>query len=108
MSLDEQFDIFWDCFPNKKGKKVAFSAFKKAIRETTLKTMLDAIDAYKMHKPKWQDYCHPATWLNQGRWDDVWEPQEPEPDKTPPALAAFRKTIEELDRMNGYGQPQTH
>jgi hypothetical protein len=31
---------------------------------------LAAIKKYRREKPEWQEYAHPATWLNQRRWED--------------------------------------
>ncbi|MFQ6183633.1 hypothetical protein ACLMJV_17020 [Sinorhizobium meliloti] len=76
MTRDEQFDIFWKSFPNKKGKADARKAFDKAIKQTTLEAMLKAITAYVANKPDWQGYKHPATWLRAGCWDDEWEPAQ--------------------------------
>jgi cation diffusion facilitator CzcD-associated flavoprotein CzcO len=75
MTLEEQFDVFWKAYPIRVGKGAARTAFAKAIRKTSLATMLTAIEAYKAHKPAWKDYCHPSTWLNGERWDDEFEPQ---------------------------------
>lgn len=75
MTKEEQFDVFWKAYPNKKAKSDAQKAFAKAIKKTTLETMLEAIKAYKLHKPEWQSFRYPATWLNSGSWDDEWAPK---------------------------------
>ena len=67
------FDQFWDAYPRKIGKGHARRAFERALLLTDLETMLSALEAYKKHKPQQQDFCHPATWLNGERWEDVWE-----------------------------------
>lgn len=69
----DAFEVFWQSYPRRIGKGAARAAFARAIRLTTLETMLSAIEAYKVHKPHWQDFCHPSTWLNQERWEDCWE-----------------------------------
>jgi hypothetical protein len=75
------FETFWAAYPRRQSKGAARTAFDKAIRKTTLQTMLTAIDAYVRHKPAYQDFKHPSTWLNQECWDDEWEvpaaPQRP-------------------------------
>lgn len=73
MTKEEQFNVFWIAYPNKKGKLDAQKAFEKAIKKTTLEAMLEAIRAYKIHKPEWQSFKHPSTWLHAGSWDDEWE-----------------------------------
>lgn len=72
----EAFDVFWTAYPRRVGKGAARKAFAKAIKLTDLRTMLEAIDRYVAHKPDWQHYCHPATWLNGERWDDEWTTPE--------------------------------
>lgn len=74
---DEQFEIFWRAFPRRIGKGAARKAFDRAIRKTSLPVMLHAIEEYVEHKPGWQDFCHPATWLNAERWSDEWDTPRP-------------------------------
>lgn len=67
------FDLFWMAYPRKKGKKAAFQAYQKACREVPASKILEAVQRAKVHDPQWRkpEYIpHPATWLNQGRWDD--------------------------------------
>lgn len=71
---DDQFETFWKAYPRRVGKGTARTAFAKAIRKTNLPVILAAIEAYKAHKPGYQDFCHPSTWLNGERWDDEWLP----------------------------------
>lgn len=74
-----EFDVFWKAYPKKIGKEAARRAFAKATCD--LLTMLSAIEAQK-EWPQWkkddgQYIPNPATWLNQGRWDDeISEQQE--------------------------------
>lgn len=68
------FAEFWKAYPTKVGKKAAASAFKKAVRLTTVETMLGAIESQKRSKRWTEGYIpNPATWLNQGRWDDEFQ-----------------------------------
>lgn len=76
MTNEEQFTIFWNSFPRKVAKANARKAFMKHIKLTTLEVMLDAITKYVAHKPTYADYCHPASWLNGGRYEDEWEPAQ--------------------------------
>ena len=69
----DDFDEFWQAYPRKVAKKEARKAFEKAIREVSLPEILEAIEAYKRGKPEYCDFCHPSTWLNQGRWEDEYE-----------------------------------
>ena len=68
------FDLFWQAYPRKIGKLAAQKAWGKATKQwASPETIIAGIEPYKEHKPEWQDYCHPATWLNQGRWMDEYE-----------------------------------
>lgn len=83
MTLSEQFETFWRAYPRRVGKGAARKSFERAIRLTTLPTMLKAIEDYQRCKPAYQDFCHPSTWLNQERWDDEWTlPEKPQRDKS--------------------------
>ena len=69
------FDRFWNAYPKKVGKGAARTSFDRAKRKTTPQSIIDAVNAQR-HWDKWQEdggkyIPHPATWLNQGRWDDV-------------------------------------
>ena len=76
--MDAAFEQFWSAFPRKVGKGAARKAFAHAITLTTLDAMLAAL-RWQVTQPQWirdgGDYIpHPATWLNQERWED--EPME--------------------------------
>lgn len=78
-AASDAFETFWSHYPRRIAKGAARASFAKAIGKTTLEHMLSAIAAYIANKPAWQDYAHPATWLNQERWDDEWEAPKPAP-----------------------------
>lgn len=68
------FDEFWASYPKKVGKQSALKSFAKAIKTVDLQTLLTAIDRQK-RSSQWsrdngQYIPNPATWLNQGRWED--------------------------------------
>jgi len=72
---DGRFEAFWKAYPKKIGKDAAHKAFEKRKPNDALVTqMIRAIrvqcesDAWK--KDGGQFIPHPATWLNQGRWQD--------------------------------------
>lgn len=68
-----EFDTFWKMYPNKKGRAVAERCWSKlSANEKTL-----ALEALPKHcecdqwkKDAGQFIPHPATWLNQKRWED--------------------------------------
>lgn len=66
------FEIFWEAYPKRVAKTVAIKAWKKAIK---LKPPADIITcthnfALTVADKDPQFTPHPATWLNQMRWDD--------------------------------------
>ena len=69
------FKLFWDAYPKKVGKQAAVKSFTKALKQTDVDTMLKAIDTQKQSDQWRRDngryIPNPATWLNQGRWEDV-------------------------------------
>lgn len=79
-ALEDLFNRFWEAYPRKVGKDAARSAFaKRKPDEAMLTRMVTAIEAQKRTE-QWQrdggQYIpHPSTWLNQGRFDDVVQPQ---------------------------------
>lgn len=69
------FDAFWKAYPRKTAKKNAEQAWKKV--STPIDTILNAIERQKK-LPQWTKdngafIPHPATWLNQERWNDQLE-----------------------------------
>lgn len=72
----DHFDAFYKAYPRKVGKAPARKAFDKLkVTETMLSDIMTAIERDKASK-QWQDrqyIPHPATWLNQRRWEDEQE-----------------------------------
>lgn len=72
---EELFERFWSTYPKKVGKDAARRAFaKRKPDESLLADILAALERQK-HCTQWQrdngQYIpNPATWLNQGRWQD--------------------------------------
>ncbi len=73
-TFNDSFFAFWEAYPKKIGKKEAFRAWQKAVDKPDIDTILMAIrnqvnsDAWRRNDGQY--IPHPATWLNQGRWDD--------------------------------------
>ena len=69
---DGKFDMFWSVYPKKVGKEAARKAFKKV--KVNINVILSAVEEQK-YCEQWlkdggQYIPNPATWLNQGRWED--------------------------------------
>lgn len=67
------FEEFWKTYPRKVGKAAAEKAWGKA-KGVELATILQAIERARSTE-QWQKdggqfIPYPATWLNEGRWDD--------------------------------------
>jgi hypothetical protein len=66
------FEDFWRAYPNKVGKDAAkrkFDALRKSGR-VEFADLMGGLERYKASKPPDREWCHPTTWLNQGRWQD--------------------------------------
>ena len=69
-----EFDVFWNAYPKKIGKKDALKAWEKAKDKPALADILRSIASFKSTeqwtKDNGQFIPNPSTWLNQGRWAD--------------------------------------
>lgn len=70
--LTNPFDIFWSIYPRRTGKQAAKASFEKAVKAVGLDKVMDGVRAlaHDPNLPAEQFIPNPATWLNQGRWDD--------------------------------------
>ena len=72
--VEEYFDTFWREYPRKVGKGDARKKFAKALTKTSFDNIMAALQRVKAsaqwQKDDGQFVPHPATWLNQERWDD--------------------------------------
>jgi uncharacterized protein YdaU (DUF1376 family) len=74
-ALSVRFDEFWKAYPKKIGKDAAKKAFEKRKPDAVmLAQMVNAVNFQKRsvawQKDGGQFIPNPATWLNQGRWQD--------------------------------------
>lgn len=67
-----EFEAFYEEYPEKVSKPAAWKAWQGAIRKTTLDRIMNGLRQYKheLAKPNARYPCHPATWLNNERWND--------------------------------------
>ena len=68
----DDFEVFWSAYPKKVGKQAAKKAFEKV--NVPVESLVTAIKRQEC-SPQWskdggQYIPNPATWLNQGRWED--------------------------------------
>ena len=75
----DAFETFWKAYPRKVGKDAARRAFAKV--KVPVETLVAAVEAQKSStqwtKDNGQFIPNPATWLNQGRWQDEVEGDDP-------------------------------
>ena len=72
---NENFEKFWDAYPNKKEKQETIRRWKKSSTLPAIEIILTAIQkqiewrnkANGEFRPEWKN---PATWLNRGCWMD--------------------------------------
>ena len=74
------FELFWSSYPRKVGKEAARRSWAKTKgKRPTINVLLKAVEDQKKteqwNKDRGAFIPHPATWLNQGRWDDEVETQ---------------------------------
>ena len=73
---DERFEEFWQEYPRKTAKEAARKAWKVARARVGADTIMAGLRAALWPSDS-QFIPHPATWLNQGRWDDEAPPPRP-------------------------------
>lgn len=76
----DQFEIFWEAYPNKTGRPSAEKAFSQAIKRASFDEIMAGVRAYAA-KTDDRHWCSPVKWLSDDRWKD--QPAKP-PDKRPP------------------------
>lgn len=66
------FSEFWITYPRRVGKEAAKKAWMKSIKITKSRTIIEGAKRFseEVRESDPQFTPHPATWLNQGRWDD--------------------------------------
>jgi hypothetical protein len=69
---DDLFDLFWKAYPKRVGKDAARKAFdKRKPNDELVQTMIQAIGQQQKTDSWIKGFVpNPATWLNEGRWQD--------------------------------------
>lgn len=68
-----RFDDFWSAYPRKEGKKAAAKAWARAKLDRIADRILDDVRGRTLRDRQWRDrryIPHPATYLNNERWND--------------------------------------
>lgn len=90
---DAKFEQWWGHYRLHKAKKAARAAFERAIGKATLEELIAGAERYAAQKPAWQQWAHPATWLNGERWLD--EPEIPARRSDQPGLVPISRGSDE-------------
>jgi hypothetical protein len=78
-SVSDRFDDFWAVYPRRVAKQRAIRAWAKAVKgkdaaEVTVIISAAAVYAEHQLQPGRSKFTkHPATWLNDGGWDDEYD-----------------------------------
>jgi len=102
------FETFWDDYPRKVGKKAACRAWTKAVKTITADELharlLDRLPELNARDDRYRP--HPATWLNEGRYDDPVTTPEHDHDSAPDADTGFAGAHRRLlAKLNGDTAP---
>ena len=73
--LEEEFNVIWSEYPNKKGKANALKAYIKArkkgvLKEDILSGLYNYLNYIRFEKIQQQYIKHGSTWFNQECWND--------------------------------------
>ncbi len=72
---EDAFVHFWQIYPRKTAKKKALESWEKAVKKAAAAVILQGAQAFaawcERNGEEPQFIPHPATWLNQERWEDV-------------------------------------
>ena len=93
------FAEFWTAYPRKVGKDAARKSWAKAVKRADPQHIIAAALRFRRdpNLPADRGFIpHPATWLNQGRWDDEPLPERSNGTKAPSGAAMFVKLANTL------------
>lgn len=105
----DAFEAFWAVYPRKVGKLAAKKAFERV--NMPLETLLTALRRQKC-SAQWtaengRYIPNPATWLNQGRWEDEVRTEQPERREFQTSNP-FLELLEEARERDGAGDAGHH
>ena len=91
-----QFDQFWSAYGYKVAKPKAENAFRAALKEASLETILAGVKQYKASLViTGYSQAHPATWLRNKRWLDETTSETANGRKNYPNTASKQDRIED-------------
>jgi hypothetical protein len=71
VSYGSEFDEFWAAYPRRVGKGAAAKSWQMVTASVSPEVIMAGLRRHEGYWPSELQYIpHPATWLNQGRWQD--------------------------------------
>jgi len=68
---EDDYEHFWKTYPRRVGKLASYAAWKKALMIADAESIISGAQAFADDPNRQEKFTpHPATWLNQGRWED--------------------------------------
>lgn len=103
-----EFIAFYEAYPVHKAKQEASKSWKRATMATEKATIMEGVDRLKraIEDGTADEYLkHPATWLNQGCWDDEYDKPKASKSGSPKGMDYFAKLdyAKSLNAMNKSG-----
>lgn len=94
-ATDAEFEAWWGIYPRRVGKDAAREKYRKARKRVSAEALLEGARAYSSQcsSKELEFIAHPATWLNQGRWQDEQESYD-----CGPRIDMDRKHVEDFVR----------
>lgn len=87
MTIEQDFEAFFQAFPKRTGKIAAFKQYQCAVyyQNATHDEIMSGVEAYKKHlvlkETPFEYIAAPQRWLDAGRWADEYEANLPKPDR---------------------------
>ncbi len=71
-ATEDEFEAWWTLYPRKVGKDAAREKYRKARKRVSAEALVAGLRHYvaSVSEKEREFIAHPATWLNQGRWQD--------------------------------------
>lgn len=102
-AMKAEWEAWYAAYPRKVKPLAAMKAYEKARKLASADELLRGVERYIQHKPDWQAWAHPTSWLSAGRWADEYDtPRTPTTSELPDWYAQAYAAAEQREkaRMN--------
>lgn len=109
MSIEEDFEAFWQAYPKRTGRVAAFRQYQCAVyyQKAAHDSIMKGVEAYRKHvlitNTDFQYVKPPQKWLDEGCWDDEYELNLPRIEYSSPEKVRDEARISGFHK-NGYWQ----